>query len=129
VIIIGAGISGLTAAARLMEHGVDDVVILEAEDRIGGRIHSVPFGAGVVDLGAQWVHGAKGNVIYDMAKPLGLLDETSPSAVNNCLYRTSKVEVDSELMDKFNKLTCSILYYHDALSNYNDSMGHFVHEK
>ena len=37
VIVVGAGAAGLTAAARLSDPGVD-VVVLEAEDRIGGRI-------------------------------------------------------------------------------------------
>jgi hypothetical protein len=44
VVIIGAGASGIAAASWLMEHGVDSIVILEAEDRIGGRINTVPFG-------------------------------------------------------------------------------------
>jgi len=44
VVVVGAGAAGLTAAARLMEHGVRNVMILEAEDRMGGRIHSTNFG-------------------------------------------------------------------------------------
>jgi protoporphyrinogen oxidase len=44
VVIVGAGASGIAAASWLMEHGVDNIVILEAEDRIGGRINTVPFG-------------------------------------------------------------------------------------
>lgn len=44
VIIVGAGASGIAAATSLMEHGVDNIVILEAENRTGGRINTVPFG-------------------------------------------------------------------------------------
>jgi len=44
VVVVGAGAAGLAAAARLMERGVRNVVILEAEDRMGGRIHTTPFG-------------------------------------------------------------------------------------
>lgn len=44
VIIIGAGISGLAAALELIENGVNNIVLLEAQNRIGGRIHSVPMG-------------------------------------------------------------------------------------
>jgi len=44
VVVVGAGAAGLAAAARLMEHGVRNVVILEAEDRMGGRIHTTLFG-------------------------------------------------------------------------------------
>ena len=41
VVIIGAGAAGIAAATRLYENGIDDIVVLEAENRIGGRIHSV----------------------------------------------------------------------------------------
>lgn len=51
VIIIGAGISGYATAQRLMERGIDDIIILEAESRIGGRIHSIPYRDGFIDLG------------------------------------------------------------------------------
>ena len=44
VVVVGAGVAGLAAAARLMERGVRNVVILEAEDRMGGRIHTTLFG-------------------------------------------------------------------------------------
>ena len=43
VAIIGAGIAGLTAAQRLHEYGLT-ATIFEASNRIGGRIHTVPFG-------------------------------------------------------------------------------------
>jgi cation diffusion facilitator CzcD-associated flavoprotein CzcO len=43
-VIVGAGASGIAAASMLMQYGVDSIVILEAEDRTGGRINTVPFG-------------------------------------------------------------------------------------
>ncbi|CAG9809765.1 unnamed protein product [Chironomus riparius] len=66
VIIIGSGISGYSAASKLLENGFNDVIILEAEDRIGGRINTIPYDDGFIDLGAQWVHGQQGNIIYEM---------------------------------------------------------------
>jgi spermine oxidase len=66
VVIVGTGLSGMSAAAKLIEKGFNDIIILEAEDRIGGRIHSVPFGSGYIDLGAQWCHGQGKNVIYEL---------------------------------------------------------------
>lgn len=58
VIVIGAGVAGLTAAAELAPH-VDSVTILEAADRIGGRVHTIhpPEANGPVELGAEFVHG------------------------------------------------------------------------
>ncbi|HET9984860.1 MAG TPA: NAD(P)/FAD-dependent oxidoreductase [Longimicrobiales bacterium] len=60
VVIVGAGCAGLAAAAELRRAGVEDVTILEARTRIGGRIHTLRE-AGVavpVELGAEMVHGA-----------------------------------------------------------------------
>jgi len=60
VIIIGAGAAGLTAANALATAGFD-VVVLEARDRIGGRIWSADVAGVPVDLGGMWIHGAEGN--------------------------------------------------------------------
>jgi hypothetical protein len=43
-VIVGAGASGVAAASQLLENKMDDFVILEAENRYGGRIDSVRFG-------------------------------------------------------------------------------------
>lgn len=55
VIVIGAGVSGLTAAAELHRQGID-VIVLEASSRVGGRVTSVETKLGSqVDLGGQWI--------------------------------------------------------------------------
>ena len=58
VIVIGAGAAGLAAASRLVERGAD-VTILEARDRIGGRVWTLrPQSLAVpVELGAEFTHG------------------------------------------------------------------------
>ena len=55
VAVVGAGLSGLCAALRLTEFGVP-VTVLEARERVGGRVWSstLPNGA-VVELGAEWI--------------------------------------------------------------------------
>jgi monoamine oxidase len=53
-IIVGAGLSGLVCATRLAAAG-QKILVLEARDRIGGRVHSVPFAGGTIDLGGQWM--------------------------------------------------------------------------
>lgn len=68
VIVVGAGISGLTAAWRLKQSG-KRVTVLEANPRVGGRTLNHPFSSGeVVEVGGQWV-GPTQDLI------LGLLDE------------------------------------------------------
>ena len=54
VIVVGAGISGLTAALDLTEKGID-VIVLEKESHVGGRLESVVFDGVAANLGVQWV--------------------------------------------------------------------------
>lgn len=58
VVILGAGAAGLTAARRLSGAGLR-CVVLEARDRIGGRIHTIhdPLSTVPIELGAEFVHG------------------------------------------------------------------------
>ena len=44
IAIIGAGIAGLSAAQKLHENGFNDITVFDALDRIGGRVHTIPFG-------------------------------------------------------------------------------------
>lgn len=58
IAIVGAGAAGLAAAAELGRAGLR-VIVLEARDRIGGRIHTVHDPASVIpiELGAEFIHG------------------------------------------------------------------------
>jgi monoamine oxidase len=56
ILVIGAGMAGLTAARALAEAG-RSVTVLEAASRIGGRIHTVREGSEVIELGAEFIHG------------------------------------------------------------------------
>lgn len=62
VIVVGAGIAGLTVASALTTAGVECVVV-EARDRIGGRLHTVELDGHVADLGGAWIHHPEGNVL------------------------------------------------------------------
>lgn len=55
VVVIGAGFAGLAAAEALRANGAE-VTVLEARDRVGGRVWSVPFGDGaIVERGAEFI--------------------------------------------------------------------------
>ncbi|XP_022857032.1 probable polyamine oxidase 4 isoform X1 [Olea europaea var. sylvestris] len=102
VIVIGGGISGISAA-RMLQNASFKVILLESQDRIGGRICTdYSFGC-PVDMGASWLHGVcNENPLSQVISRLGLT-----------LYRTSGED--------------SVLYDHDlesyALFNIN---GHQV---
>ena len=56
VIVIGAGMAGVTAAKQLLENNFD-VTVIEARERPGGRILTSNIGNISVDMGAAWIHG------------------------------------------------------------------------
>jgi NADPH-dependent 2,4-dienoyl-CoA reductase/sulfur reductase-like enzyme len=71
VIVIGAGIAGLAAARDLSIDGYD-VLVLEARNRIGGRIWTSRDLGVPTDLGASWIHGFEDNPISRLAKRHGI---------------------------------------------------------
>lgn len=79
VVIVGAGVAGLTAARDLCRAGVR-VLVLEARDRLGGRVLTHHAAEGPVELGAEFVHGAFGETL-DIVAEAGLeLRETNRRA-------------------------------------------------
>jgi monoamine oxidase len=73
VVIVGAGVSGLAAARALRERGVR-VEVLEARDRIGGRVftHRDPRAPAPIELGAEFVHGSA-PAVMSIVRDAGLL--------------------------------------------------------
>lgn len=80
VIIIGAGISGLACANGLLSNNITDFKLLEARNRIGGRIISIEMGSQRIELGANWIHGVLGNPIFELAMQHNLINilQTTP---------------------------------------------------
>ena len=66
VLVLGAGIAGLSAAYKLKNKGYE-VKVIEASNRYGGRIQSVEFKGYKADLGASWIHGITNNPLYSLA--------------------------------------------------------------
>ncbi|XP_052191644.1 polyamine oxidase 1 isoform X2 [Diospyros lotus] len=87
VVIVGAGISGISAAKVLVENGVEDIVILEASERIGGRMRKEQFGGVSVEVGAGWIVGVGGkesNPVWQLASESSL--RTCLSDYSNARY-------------------------------------------
>jgi monoamine oxidase len=76
VIVVGAGLAGLAAARRLRRHDLE-VVVVEARERVGGRLeHGRVDAHTVVELGGQWI-GPTQHEMYTLVDELGL--ETFPT--------------------------------------------------
>lgn len=101
VIIVGAGMSGLTAAKELRRGNPDiKVLILEATHRIGGRAHTLKNGP-PIDLGGAWLHGVATNQLTGIADTLGFKRVTTRLEVP---YYTEAGQVSSEKSREFWKL-------------------------
>jgi monoamine oxidase len=71
VVVVGAGFAGLAAARRLKARDVS-VIVVEARDRVGGRVHNHDIGEGkVVEVGGQWI-GPTQDRLAALARELGV---------------------------------------------------------
>ncbi|XP_062559761.1 spermine oxidase-like [Armigeres subalbatus] len=130
IVIIGAGAAGIASATRLIEKGYTNLTILEAENRIGGRIHTIPFGSNVVDLGAQWCHGEVSNACYELGSKLNVFGSNNFKYEDFELVKSSGEKVPQEYSQKLMSAMWSILESHrNELSRYRGSLGSFVLEK
>lgn len=72
VLVVGAGVAGLAAARELVRSGYR-VTVLEARDRIGGRVWTDRRWDGVpLELGAAWLHGLRGNPLVELCAEFGI---------------------------------------------------------
>jgi spermine oxidase len=114
VIVVGAGPAGIAAATKLLENSITNITILEAGNRIGGRINSVRLGDGFVDVGAEYCHGQEGNVVYELVKDLDLLQHSKPCTPEYLkLYYSNGSTIEEEMTMNLAKL----------IQNYEDEIN------
>ncbi|POW00846.1 hypothetical protein PSTT_12851, partial [Puccinia striiformis] len=106
VIVVGAGIAGITAALELMRQGFT-VTLVEARDRVGGRINGHDWSNGSIDLGASFLHGINGNPLIDLLKeydePLHFENETDPIKIYPHQADRLSDQMSKELYDHANR--------------------------
>lgn len=85
VVIIGGGFAGIGAARTLSSSPAVDVLLLEASDKLGGRVQSLQLKGewSAVELGATVLHGEVGNSLYDLSQDLGVVLHKKNDFVQN----------------------------------------------
>ena len=124
--IVGAGISGIAAATKLMENGFNDITILEAENRTGGRIHSVSFADGYIDLGAQTCHGEKDNAIYEMVHDYF---EFSPAEYGKSDFNFLLSNGQLANQEQCSRLELLLNKIYETVQGQNKSIGSVIEER
>ena len=73
VLILGGGVAGIIAARTLHQNGIDDFLIVDALDQLGGRMMNRTFAGKTIEVGANWIQGTQSgngpaNPIFELAK-------------------------------------------------------------
>ncbi|XP_054167068.1 lysine-specific histone demethylase 1A-like [Oppia nitens] len=126
VIVIGAGIAGLIAAQQLTQFGME-VTVLEARDRVGGRVVTFRKGNFIADLGSTVVTGLGGNPVAIIAKQINMqlhkIKQKCPLYESN--GNTVPKDKDEMVEREFNRLLEATSYLSHTL-DFNSLNGRSV---
>ncbi|XOV84006.1 MAG: flavin monoamine oxidase family protein [bacterium] len=106
VIVIGAGIAGISTARALTAHGCK-VIILEGRDRIGGRLFAADLGGQPVDLGAQWLQSSIGNPVTTLCTEHNIQHSHAPDDMRP--YDTQGQRLSQKRLRRLEQLQDQIL--------------------
>lgn len=132
VIIIGAGIAGLACGKYLIENHLDDFLILEANDQIGGRCQTIHFREFAllsqicerkkknkfsispdeqpIELGGEILHGNPStNALYNLAAQSHLTERLDPSDRDGCYHDESGQSIDEDTINEIEQIYQEIL--------------------
>jgi monoamine oxidase len=99
VAVIGAGAAGIGAARRLAEQGPVSLLVVEARDRVGGRVHTIAPAGFPLDRGAEWLHSADRNPLALIAQRLDFsLHRRPPEWISRLRRSGESLEAEAEWM-------------------------------
>ncbi|XP_018539713.1 peroxisomal N(1)-acetyl-spermine/spermidine oxidase isoform X2 [Lates calcarifer] len=143
VVIIGCGISGISAAHRLVKAGFQRVRILEATERSGGRIKTGRLGNNITEIGASYIHGpSEENPLFCLARDYGLLDPQALTQENQAMdvdeyppwvpnwFSSSGQRLNAEhvnpALELFHELVAETSQFKNQEETQWASVGHFI---
>ena len=127
VVVIGAGIAGLNAARLLRDAGAT-VTVLEARDRIGGRVHTDTSWGVPIEMGAAWVHALRGNPLVPLLNTAGTT--LHPTDYDNEVIRDTATGRVSSAADHAAIQTIRLMdRLSDIYANPNQSAGSWLSQR
>ena len=118
VLVLGAGMAGISAARALADSGYS-VTVLEARDVTGGRIRTDTSLGAPIDLGASFIHGSKGNPLVALANRYGIATYDTDQA-EDLFVNAAGASISSSVMNQaereYGSLVKRLLAIQDGLS-------------
>ncbi|XP_012259832.2 spermine oxidase-like [Athalia rosae] len=106
VVIVGGGIAGLAAAKTLEEEDWEDYILLEAQDKIGGRIDSIPWNDNWIECGALCLYGEKSE-LAKVCQYYQLLSNVVSQKGAGIYVRDDGIRMDERLIKDINDVVQS----------------------
>lgn len=97
ILVIGAGMAGIGAARALQDAGYT-VTVLEARNRIGGRVWTDHTLGLPLDMGASWIHGVNGNPLTELANQINA-ERVNTDYDNMAVYDASGVRLSEDQIE------------------------------
>lgn len=119
ILVIGAGMAGIAAARHLQDAG-QAVTVLEARDRIGGRILTDRSLGVPLDLGASWIHGRRGNPLTGLAREAGVMTFTTDYETLRLYTADGKAVSEAELARLYETLEAVL----ESAADYGETLDH-----
>lgn len=123
VIVIGAGVSGVSAAYRLKQRGCD-VTILEKNDYIGGKAKTVNLNGYIVEEGASVLPSKYTNVLA-IARELGMESELAPGGSIVGFARGDKIHYMDSARLVLDSLSTGLISWKSKLKMINVALDNF----
>lgn len=112
VLILGAGVAGIQAAATLTQQGITDFLIIEQAGRIGGRMWQEEWAGLTVELGCNWIEGTplSENPLWTIAQEINLQGHTTHVEDHPTMYDSNGKEENTVAASVWARLDAAMAY-------------------